>query len=355
MMQLYSHNQAQAHRQPTRHWSRLLMAASLAIAASSAAWAADLTPAQRAAFAAEMAQVRAFMLTDRFIDKYLAAAADPDYPVAALDGMIVGTDDDDDDADEGDEDDYSADDDADEYSADDDADEYSADDDADEYSAEEGDEDEEEPSQSLAQMIGEIEAVPGATDFLARHGLSVRDFVLGRGMMTYAAILHAQQQDPGLFERDELEVQDIDFDVIVSPANLAVYVRNKDKIERTMMAVGKRRLGWSNLDMDRLAECTQVGLIMGAVTVVLVAVGYGAAVEGGDPSLTVKAADNIEDLGKALSNIPPREAIIQLAQGLRLHGTAVMTPAIEKPLSDITHWVEDNCSEEALRGGHGDE
>jgi len=224
MMQLYSHNQAQAHRQPTRHWSRLLMAASLAIAASSAAWAADLTPAQRAAFAAEMAQVRAFMLTDRFIDKYLAAAADPDYPVAALDGMIVGTDDDDDDADEGDEDDYSA------------------DDDADEYSAEEGDEDEEEPSQSLAQMIGEIEAVPGATDFLARHGLSVRDFVLGRGMMTYAAILHAQQQDPGLFEDDEDDEEDYDLSLVVSSANLAVYVRNKDKMHRTMMAVGERRL-----------------------------------------------------------------------------------------------------------------
>ncbi|PIQ36627.1 MAG: hypothetical protein COW59_11520 [Lysobacterales bacterium CG17_big_fil_post_rev_8_21_14_2_50_64_11] len=209
------------------------MAASLAIAASSAAWAADLTPAQRAAFAAEMAQVRAFMLTDRFIDKYLAAAADPDYPVAALDGMIVGTDDDDDDADEGDEDDYSA---------DDDADEYSADDDADEYSAEEGDEDEEEPSQSLAQMIGEIEAVPGATDFLARHGLSVRDFVLGRGMMTYAAILHAQQQDPGLFEDDEDDEEDYDLSLVVSSANLAVYVRNKDKMHRTMMAVGERRL-----------------------------------------------------------------------------------------------------------------
>lgn len=228
-MQAYSHSQAQVRRQPTRHWSRLLLAALLTIvaAASPAVWAARLTDAQRAEIAAEIAQIRAFTLTDRFVDKFLAAQADPDYPVAALDGMFIGTDDDEHDADEGDVDDDSADDDADEYSEDED----------------DEDEDEDEPSQTLAQMIGEIEAAPGAADFLAGHGLSVREFSLGRLMLVYVSVLRAEQQNPELFADDEDdEKEDVDLSRIVSPANMAVYLRNKDKIHRTMMEAGMRRL-----------------------------------------------------------------------------------------------------------------
>lgn len=226
-MQAYSHSQAQVRRQPTRHWSRLLLAALLTIvaAASPAVWAARLTDAQRAEIAAEIAQIRAFTLTDRFVDKYLAAQADPDYPVAALDGMFIGTDDDEHDADEGDVDDDSV------------------DDDTDEYSEDEGDDDEDEPSQTLAQMIGEIETAPGAADFLERHDLAVREFMLGRLMLFYAAVLHMEQQNPELFEDDEDdEKDDVDPSRIVSPANMAVYLRNKDKIHRTMIEAGRRRL-----------------------------------------------------------------------------------------------------------------
>ncbi|PKM03871.1 MAG: hypothetical protein CVV16_07385 [Gammaproteobacteria bacterium HGW-Gammaproteobacteria-6] len=203
--------------QPTRHLSRLLLAALLAIVAvaSPAVWAARLTDAQRA----EIAQIRAFTLTDRFVDKYLAAQADPDYPVAALAGMLVGTDDDEDDT---------------EYDTDADG--------GDEYDTDEGnaDEDDDAQPQSTAQWIDAIEATPGAADFLAGHGLSVRDFVLGRSMLAFAAFLQAEQQNPDLFEDDE--VGGIDLDLIVSPANMAVYLRNKDKIHRTMMEAGRRQL-----------------------------------------------------------------------------------------------------------------
>ncbi len=214
--------------QPTHHFPRLLLAALLAIAANNAVWAADLTPAQRAAFEAEFAPIRAFTLTDHFIDKYLAAAADPGYPVAALDRMIVGTDDAEDDADEDDA----------EYDTDaDGGDEY----DANEYDAD-AEEDEDAQPQLIAQRIDALEATPGAADFLAGHGLSVRDFVLGRSMLMLAGVLHAEQQNPELFEDDEDDEEDFDLSLVVSPANLAVYVRNKDKIHRTMMAVGERRL-----------------------------------------------------------------------------------------------------------------
>lgn len=195
--------------------SSLLLTALLAIAAavSPPAWAAHPTDEQRDA---EIAQMRALVLTDRFVVKYLAAVADPGYPTAALDGEVVVT----------------------------------------EGSGIGIDEDENanEQPQSVAQWIGEIEAKPGVADFLARHGLSVRDFVLGRYMIGAAGFLHAKQQNPELFaddededdgeyeDEDDDEDEDVDLSLIVSPANLAVYLRNKDKIQRTMMEIGRRRL-----------------------------------------------------------------------------------------------------------------
>lgn len=189
-----------------------LLTALLAIAAavSPPAWAARPTDAQ---IKAEYAPVRAFVLTDRFIVKYLAAQADTAYPEVALDGMIIGTyDDDDDDA-------------------------------------------EDVSEKSIDQWVNEIEAKPGVRDFLARHGLSVREFILGRTMMFLAGFLHAEQQHPDLYKHDddededddeyeredEDEDEDVDLSLIVSPANLAVYLRNKDKIHREMLEAAYSR------------------------------------------------------------------------------------------------------------------
>lgn len=171
------------------------------------------------------APVRAFVLTDRFVDKYLAAQADPDYPTAAIDGEAsVNADVDDDDQDEN----------------------------------------ENVQIQSIAQQIAEYEAKPGVADFHARHDLSVREFVLTRDALLLAGALYLEQQHPELFAEDEAdsEYEDedsdeyddsdedesdgggvhIDLSLIVSPANLAIYQRNKDKIHQAMMEIGRRRM-----------------------------------------------------------------------------------------------------------------
>lgn len=185
--------------------SSLSLTALLAVAAavSSPVRAAHPTDAQ---IKAEFAPVRAFVMTDRFVDKYLAAATDPDYPTVALDGKTVVTRGNEMDNDE--------------------------------------DENANKQPQSIAQWIGDVEAAPGVADFLARYGLSVRDFALGRTMIIFAGVLHAKQQNPELFKdgEDEDEDKSIDLSLIVSPANLAVYERNKGKIHRTMMEIGQRRL-----------------------------------------------------------------------------------------------------------------
>lgn len=179
------------------------------------AWAATAADEQR-----ELAQIRAFKLTDRFVDQYLAAAADPAYPGAALDGATVKR-----------------------------------------YLV-----DKDEPSslshQSFDQFVREVEAKPGVQNFLSRYHLTVREFLTGRVALAFAAVEqisreHPEWVDDGKDDNDDDEEdapprpgknarsKPADRSELVSPNNMTVFLRNKDKLEKKMFEVGRRRLSES--------------------------------------------------------------------------------------------------------------
>lgn len=87
---------------------------------------------------------------------------------------------------------------------------------------------------SLSERISHYDARPGNHAYLARHGLTAREMVLGTFTMAAAAMQEMSSGHPGLIEGNS--------GMQVSARNMAFHRSHKAEIQRFMQKIGQQRL-----------------------------------------------------------------------------------------------------------------
>jgi len=92
-------------------------------------------------------------------------------------------------------------------------------------------------NRSLTETIRVFDARPGVHAALERNGLTARDLLLGMGVLVGAAAQEMVQQHPELAKNGTISINGK-----ISPANMAVYQRNKDALLRHQRELGRAQL-----------------------------------------------------------------------------------------------------------------
>lgn len=99
---------------------------------------------------------------------------------------------------------------------------------------------------SLSEAISEYDARPGNHNYLASHGLTSRDMILGTSALAAAAMQEMQAKHPEFVKGNAAR--------LVSPQNMAFYQGHKDEIHSLMQKVGKARLSQNG---GKLPDCAK--------------------------------------------------------------------------------------------------